>query len=418
MTKYINIFTKSNHWLIAILTIILGITGAIAAGIYDYDVLIPNLEYAYGVNEIASGKASQVFIAKLVRLMLFEYHYQIGIAFATLVCIGFFLRMYRGGYRFMKNPAPFVFLFLTLILLITGILRFYRGEIEFLSEAHKYVRNVPRHIHHYTAWILLLASIFHIAHMISINAKKINTLISDMFTSKSLHLGFLAVITTSLIISATTLSPLYAEEVKDLPLLIVSKPPTRIKEDKNYKEAMEYYSGKKGFVHEKRTFPNCPYDACEKSTDVVQSFEENGERYYNIKIHDFKSAKALFDKSIVETKNPLSAERNIIMVMERLNYKSKHYEEYLLDHVKTSLGIDGTEAIKKEVQKNMAYIDTSNSQMMLYKAAEVYENGYFGIEKDIEKAKLFYQSVISKNDIKNMYFMLAKNKLSILSKKD
>lgn len=53
---------------------------------------------------------------------------------------------------------------------------------------------------------------------------------------------------------------------------------------------------------------------------------------------------------------------------------------------------------------------------MLFKAAEVYEHGYFGVEPDIEKAKFFYKSVIDKNDTSNMYFMLAKNKFAILTK--
>ena len=222
----------------------------------------------------------------------------------------------------------------------------------------------------------------------------------------------------SLLLCKAYLLSFYADEdiLSKMPHLVIIKQIDKLKEDKLYKEAMEYYSGKKGFTMEERAFPNCPYDACEKSNDVVQTVEKNGQRVYNIKIHDFKSAKALFDESIATSKNPLSAEKNIIMISERINYKSKRYEDYLLEHVKTSLGIDGVDAINKEVQKNLLLINENNSAMMLFRAADIYENGYFGIKKEPEKAKHFYQLVIDKNDTKNMYYMLAKNKIAIITK--
>lgn len=418
----LNIISKLNHWSIFLLALFLGITGIFGCTIFSHDSIVPNLEYAYGINEIQSGKASQFFISKLFRGLMWNWHYYAGLAITLLLFVNMLLAFYRpqrtthSWMNFRKNPYPILMLLIMIVLCVTGVLRYYRGDITFMGEHDMFIRNLPRHIHHYAAWAFSIVMLLHVAQVVWINHSKIKTLISDMFTSKDFHFSFLAFSLSTILATLGAFSSLYASEVNNLPYIIVSKQSEKFKEDKNYKEAMEFYSGKKGFWHEKKAFPNCPYDACEKNSDVVQSFEENGERYYNIKMHDFKSAKALFDKSVAETKNPLSAEKNIIMIMERLNYKSRQYEDYLLEHIKTSLAIDGSEAINKEVKKNLQYIDTHNSPIMLFKAAEVYEHGYFGVEPDIEKAKFFYKSVIDKNDTSNMYFMLAKNKFAILTK--
>jgi len=420
----INIIIKLNHWTIFLLIFFLGITGIFGCTIYSHDSIVPQLEFAYGVHEIFAGRSSQITISRLMRGLMWDWHYYAGIALTIMMFIGFILSYFKPGIgkntwlSIRKNPLPLLFFFMVLILCVTGVLRYYRGEIVFMGEHDKFIRNLPKFIHYYSAIALGCFFLLHVVHMIRVNSTKIETLISDMFTSRDLHFGLVSIFLSSTLTALGAYTTLYADEdiLSKMPHVVIIKQIDKLKEDKHYKEAMEYYSGKKGFSMEERAFPNCPYDACEKSNDVVQTVEKNGQRVYNIKIHDFKSAKALFDESIAMSKNPLSAEKNIIMISERINYKSKRYEDYLLEHVKTSLGIDGVDAINKEVQKNLLLINESNSAMMLFRAADIYENGYFGIEKELEKAKYFYQLVIDKNDTKNMYYMLVKNKIAIMTK--
>lgn len=414
-----NILSKLNHWLIVLIVLFLGITGVFGCTIFHYSTLIPNLEFAYGVNEIFSGRASQVFIARVVRGLMWDWHYLAGIALTILMFISVALNFKGYSLKSLKkNPFPVIFLLLVVILCITGVIRYYRGELSFTSEQDRTWRNLARSVHHYAAWSMLVAFMGHLVHVIYYNARKNKTLISDMFTSKKLHLKsivfFLA--TTFLV---THVGQLQANNIDTVVIIkkVLNKTKKEYIEEPNYKQALEFYSGRKGFHMEKREFPNCPYDACKKSNDVVQGFKENGKQYFNIKIHDFKSAKELFDKSIKETKNPFAAEKNLIMLTERINYKSKYYEDYLLKDMKKSLDIDGVEAINKEVQKNMPYITKENDSKIIFRVAEIYEKGYFGVPVNSLKALKMYKWITGKKDKKNMYTMLAKNKISFMNKR-
>jgi len=62
-----NIYFKVQHWILFLLFLFLIISSILELTIFDYATIIPNLEFAYGINEIQSGKASQVFIAKVIK---------------------------------------------------------------------------------------------------------------------------------------------------------------------------------------------------------------------------------------------------------------------------------------------------------------------------------------------------------------
>lgn len=411
MKKTINVYMKTSHWLALILVLFLAITGIAGCTVFHYSTLIPNLEFAYGVNEIQSGRASQVFIARIIRGLMWDWHFYAGCALTILTIIGS-LFSFRN-YSFKKNPFMVVFLLLVIVLFITGWIRYYRGELSFTTEQDKTWRNLARAIHHYGAYAMGLSSLLHVVHMIVLNSKKYKGIISNMFTSSNFMLRSISFFLTCSIVLAVSATSAYSETI------VISK---RIKKplenDIVYKKGMEYYSGEKGFVIEQRTFPNCPYDACDQPTDDVSFTMKEGVKYYNIKIHNFKKAKEFFDASVEKTKNPLAAEKNIIMITERINYKDKIFDEYLLKHVEESLGINGQEAISNEIRKNINLIGSKNSIKILYRVGLIFEHGYFGIEPNIAKAKSIYKIINIKEEKsanKSLYYALAKARLRKLS---
>jgi len=163
------------------------------------------------------------------------------------------------------------------------------------------------------------------------------------------------------------------------------------KSDKNFQEAIKYYTGEKGFRIVEKEFPTCPYDACKLSNTRVEQIDQaDGSRLYKIKIHDWKSAKKYFDKSIAETKSSISAEYNLFILLERMNYKDKIYDRYLMKDIEDGLGIKTQKEYDQEVAKYLPLINKKNSCRILYKSAEIYEKGYCKIPINMDKAKELY----------------------------
>lgn len=213
------------------------------------------------------------------------------------------------------------------------------------------------------------------------------------------------------IASATLLiSTLYANNAATIKITIANDL-SKQKNDQNFQEAIQYYTGEKGFKVVEKEFPTCPYDACKLSNERVEQIDqEDGSRKYKIKIHDWKSAKELFDKSIAETNSSLSAEYNLFILLERMNYKDKVYSEYLLQDLQSSLGIATQVEYDKEIAKYLPMINSSNSCRILYKSAEIYEKGYCKILVNKNKAQELYTYAKTVCDPKSMYGVLLKNK--------
>ncbi|NBK98011.1 MAG: hypothetical protein EOM50_08335 [Erysipelotrichia bacterium] len=207
-----------------------------------------------------------------------------------------------------------------------------------------------------------------------------------------------------------TISTLYASSATSIKITIASDLEKQ-KSDENFQEAIKFYTGEKGFKIVEKKVPTCPYDACKLSNDRVEQIDqEDGSRLYKIKIHDWKSAKAYFDKSVEETKSSLSAEYSLFILLERMNYKDKAYDEYLMKDINEALGIKTQAEYNKEVAKYLPFIGASNSCRILYKSAEIYEKGYCGIPVDKQRASELYGHAKKVCDPKNLYGALLKNK--------
>jgi cytochrome b561 len=399
-----NVLLKISHWAVFLLFLFLAISSILELTIFHYSTLIPNLEFAYGVNEIQSGKASQVFIAKVIRGELWDLHFYTGVLFAFLLTIQIINRFFRTN-SIKKNIFQIGILAITYLLLVTGFLRFNRGSLFFMSEENPFWRHLMQDIHHYSAYLITILVITHVGYMIYLENKKIKGIISNMFTSQNFKLK-------TLLLSIVILSGNHSIEAKELKYdaaIVITKKIPSLK-DKNYMQALEYYEGRKGFIYEERNFPNCPYDACTKDSREVKSFSKDGRTYYTIKIHNFKKAKEYFDKSVEVSKNPLAAERNLIMILERINYKDKIIDDYLLKEISRTLGINNIKEIRNEIYKNIQYLGKKNSVKILFKAAEILEKGYMGIPKNSLKAKKFYKYVLLKAKKDSLYYMLAKSR--------
>ena len=400
----INIYFKISHWIIFLLFLFLGISSIMELTIFHYSTIIPNLEFAYGVNDIHRGKASQVFIARLIRGELWNWHFYVGIVFFILLTINIFHSLLRLS-TIKKNIINVLLLITIFILFITGVARYFRRDISFMSEDDKFWRHLMQDIHHYAAWIISALVLLHVVYIIYLENKKIRGIISNMFTKNDFMIKSLLILVFATTIIQTEIN---AKNNYDAVVVITKK--LEKPKDVNYAKAMEYYSGVKGFKYEERSFPNCPYDACTKDSRAVKSFSRDGRTYYTIKIHNFKKAKEYFDKSVEVYKNPLSAERNLIMILERINYKDKILDDYLLNDIDKTLGLNNKKMIRDEIYKNIQIIGKENSVKMLFKVAEILEKGYMGIPKNSLKAKKFYKYVLSKANKNSLYYMLAKGK--------
>lgn len=183
------------------------------------------------------------------------------------------------------------------------------------------------------------------------------------------------------------------------------------KDDENFKEAIKFYTGEKGFRIVEKEFPTCPYDACKLSNDRVKQIDqEDGSRKYKIKIHDWRSAKNYFEQSVNSTKSSLSAEYILFMLLERMNYKDKFYDEFLMKDIKEALDINSQADYNKEIAKYLPMINANNSCRILYKSAEIYEKGYCNIPVNKDKAQELYGFAKTACDPKSMYGVLLKNK--------
>jgi hypothetical protein len=399
-----NIYLKMQHWILFLLFLFLIISSILELTIFHYATIIPNLEFAYGVNEIQSGKASQVFIARVIRGELWNWHFYSGLLFSALLLLLLINRLIRIP-NIKKNSSLIVLFLTTLVLLVTGIARFNRGTLSFMSEDDKFWRHLMQDIHHYAAYLISIFVVLHVVYMIYLENKKIRGIISNMFTKNDFMIKSLLILVFATTVIQTEIN---AKNNYDAVVVITKK--LEKPKDVNYAKAMEYYSGVKGFKYEERSFPNCPYDACTKDSRTVKSFSKDGKTYYTIKIHNFKKAKEYFDKSVEVYKNPLSAERNLIMILERINYKDKILDDYLLNDIDKTLGFNNKKMIKDEIYKNIQIIGKENSVKILFKVAEILEKGYMGIPKNSLKAKKFYKYVLLKANKNSLYYMLAKGK--------
>ena len=183
------------------------------------------------------------------------------------------------------------------------------------------------------------------------------------------------------------------------------------KNDENFKEAIKFYTGEKGFRIVEKEFPTCPYDACKLSNDRVEQIDqEDGSRKYKIKIHDWRSAKQYFEQSVSSTNSALSAEYILFMLLERMNYKDKIYDEFLMKDIKEALDINTQSDYNKEIAKYLPMIKADNSCRILYKSAEIYEKGYCNIPANKDKAQELYGYAKTQCDPKSLYGVLLKNK--------
>ena len=432
-------FLKTNHWLLLFSSIFLIFTGWLGLYVYTHANILPNLEFAYFVNEMQHGKASQLFISRVIRGMMWEWHWYIGLFFVAQMFIVALTA--KSITVFKQNPFNLLFILIAIVLLITGYLRYYRTELSFMGEEDRFWRNLTRDIHRYSSYIFIILIFGHIGHVIYLNSKKYNRLISNMFTlnnfilrpskkqnsmsnnndtkntiAYSLLFATMVGMTFSTIsVHASTLSSTMKQPTLIGSTIVISRSiKDKNRTDPSYMEAMEFYSGKKGYWHEIREYPMCPYDACFENNDSVQTVEKDGMLQYKMKMHNFKDAKIHFDEAVAKNQNPLAAGKNLIMFMERLNYKDKYYDEILLAHTIESLGVKDTKQIKNEVKNNIQYIDETVECNILYKAGEIYEMGYFDIEPNKQRARELYTYASKSCEPNNLFFVLATNKLEFL----
>ena len=404
--EWLNWILKLNHWTIFMMAIFLGVTGWLGCTAFSVPNLMKDvMDFAFPIAEIDAGAGARFILSRVIRGQMYQYHFLVGVIMYAAMIVGFVLGFTKKGIT--KNPITILFLISMTLLLISGWFRYYRGTLPIMEIG--YYRGLFRNIHHYSAWALLWTSVIHIIHMIYLNATKYRNIISNMFSSGGfmlkIFLGFL------ILNASANLSVLDAAETAATIKVKIATDLKKQSNDASFKEAMKFYTGEKGFRIVEKEFPTCPYDACKLNNDRVEQIDkEDGTRLYKIKIHDWKSAKAFFDKSLQETNSSISAEYSLFILLERMNYKDKVYDDYLMKDITDALGIKTQEEYDQEVAKYLPMIDSNNSCKILYKTAEIYEKGFCKVQKNKERAQELFGYAKKACDPKSLYGALLKNK--------
>lgn len=179
--------------------------------------------------------------------------------------------------------------------------------------------------------------------------------------------------------------------------------------DSDYINGMLYLEGKKGINTIIKEISNCPYERCRKSD--VSNQEIAGTVKIEVDKPDYKKAVEYLSKS-VDKGNFLAADKLVLFLVKRIDYKSKYPDKFILDILKEDTGLS-FEDYKQVLKKATTVGSTSKGCIAPYYYAEFIANGYLDFPK-IENDSINFYNIAAQNCPKDsFYYMLASNKANI-----
>lgn len=176
--------------------------------------------------------------------------------------------------------------------------------------------------------------------------------------------------------------------------------------DSDYINGMLYLEGKKGINTIIKEISNCPYERCRKSD--VSNQEIAGTVKIEVDKPDYKKAVEFLTKS-VEKGNFLAADKLVLFLIKRIDFKSKYPDKFILELLKDDTGLSYDD-YKKLLKKATTVGSTSKGCIAPYYYAEFIANGYLDFPK-IENDSIKFYSIAAQNCPKDsFYYMLSNNK--------
>ena len=181
--------------------------------------------------------------------------------------------------------------------------------------------------------------------------------------------------------------------------------------DSNYTNGMMYLDGKKGLSTILKEISNCPYSKCSDS-DVSEG-EVKGTVQIAIEKLDYKKAVEELSKS-VKKGNFLAADKLILFLIKRIDYKSKYPNKYVLEMLKNDTNLSFEDY--KEIMKTAITVGSNSKGCAApYYQGDFFEYGYLDFPKSKEEALKYYK-IAYKNCREDSYFStLAKGKIEFLN---
>lgn len=179
--------------------------------------------------------------------------------------------------------------------------------------------------------------------------------------------------------------------------------------DSDYINGMLYLEGKKGISTIIKEISNCPYEMCRKSD--VSNQEIAGTVKIEVDKPDYKKAVEFLTKS-VEKGNFLAADKLVLFLVKRIDYKSKYPDKFILELLKDDTGLSYDD-YKKLLKKATTVGSDSKGCASPYYYAEFIANGYLEFPK-IESESQEYYKISNQNCPKDSFFhMLSSNKVNV-----
>jgi hypothetical protein len=176
--------------------------------------------------------------------------------------------------------------------------------------------------------------------------------------------------------------------------------------DTNYINGMLYLEGKKGINTIIKEISNCPYEKCRKS-DVSDSAIA-GTVKIEVDKPDFKKAIEYLSQS-VEDGNFLAADKLVLFLIKRIDYKSKYPDQFILDLLKEDTGLS-FEQYKQLIKKAVTVGSNSKGCASSYYYGDFILNGYFDFPAIKEQAKEYFEIAKSNCPKDNFFYMMANSK--------
>lgn len=379
---------KINHWILVLSFLGLITTSLAAEFFFSKHAIMQSFEFSLGNLGIMISPVDQLFIARIERRNTWDYHFYIGVIFFISLAISIIRKkdkqLSADTFSKILNESILFMYISGVVLFLSGLIMFLRLYFPLEDKYFSYLKD----IHNIAKWSFIFFLVFHIISVIRLENTIRKGIISNMFR---------ATVVASMLILAFNGINAKADEVNRDKWL----------KDSDYIRGMMYLKGLAGVETVLKEISNCPYEKCRKS-DVTND-QVLSTITIEIKKPDYKEAvKSL----LTSTKNGnfLAADKLVDFLITRVDYKNSIPDSYILELLEKDIAIN-YQQYKDIIVKAIEVGESGKGCTTTFIGANAYEKGYFGLEKNPEKAKNLYKKASENCPNENYYSFLAKSKI-------
>lgn len=374
---------KVNHWILFLSFVGLITTSLAAEYFFSKQAIMQSFQFSLSHLGIEISPVDQLYIARIERRVTWDWHFWIGVIFFINICISVFRKRVSGNSKALRNVI-FGMMASGFVLFVSGLIMFLRLYFQLDENIFALLKVV----HNYSKWIFIILVILHIVLVIKLENSTHRGIISNMFRASIFLVAGISIFSTSNVM---------ADEVDRDKYL----------KDQNYIDGMMYLEGKKGLNTVIKEISNCPYEKCRKSDITADNILST----IKIEVHkpDYKKAVQSLEQSMLKG-NFLAADKLVDFLIKRVNYKSAQPDEFILKLLKDDTGLTYDD-YKRLLLQSVDVGFKSKGCTSSFNGAEIYEQGFMSVNKDLEKAKMLYVKASENCLSTSIYHMLSKKKI-------